>query len=272
MLGKLMKYEWIYSWKIPTALLGALLVISFGAGLTFAAPIWETEMEGLTVLVILVWMMYYFALIGVSLGVTLYLAVRFYKSMFTDEGYLTHTLPVTSRQLLISKSLPMAAWLAISSIVVCISIAIFGGMAVWFMKPENVGFWEYIFEGIEWSELHVLFENGAVNFLLSIIVMSIISVFSGVMMIVGSVSIGQLVSKHKILGSIGAYFLINTVFQIITTIIITPVMFLADYENDANVFQVLAPTYWIIALLSLIVAVGLYILSEFLVKKKLNLD
>ena len=110
MLGKLLKHEWREIWKIPAILLGILLVVSVFAGSTFFAPVWDSELSGLGILAMLVWMLYYFAIIGVSIGVTLYLAIHFYKTMFTDEGYLTHTLPVTSHELLLSKILPMMAW------------------------------------------------------------------------------------------------------------------------------------------------------------------
>lgn len=273
MLKKLMKHEWQTGWKIPTIMITALLVISFFSGLTFAAPIWEQEMGGLEVLVVLVWMLYYFAVIGLNLAIMLYMAVRFYKSMFTDEGYLTHTLPVTARQLLLSKILPMAAWVAISTLAVFISVLIFGGMALVFLKPANVSLWELMFEGLSMVELRALLtESGVMSFFGSILCMMVVSVFSGVMMIVGSISMGQMVKGHKVLGSIGAYFVINSVISTITTLVMIPLMIGADNGAVMNVFDVLTPVYWIMTLVSVLITVGLYFLSEFLVRKKLNLD
>ena len=86
MLGKLLKYEWKATWKIPTILIGLLLILSVLSGFSFASPVWRSDMGGLDLLVILVWMVFYFALIGVSIGITLYMAIHFYKTMFTDEG------------------------------------------------------------------------------------------------------------------------------------------------------------------------------------------
>ena len=42
--------------------------------------------------------------------VSIYIAVRFYKNLYTDEGYLMHTLPVTPRQLLVSKLTVGSLW------------------------------------------------------------------------------------------------------------------------------------------------------------------
>ena len=124
MLGKLLKHEWKSIWKIPTILLGALMGLAVLAGFGFASPVWDSSLDGLGVLAVLTWMLFYLAVLGVSLGIMLYLAVRFYRSMFTDEGYLTHTLPATSRQLLLSKVLIMAAWIFLSMVGVFASILI----------------------------------------------------------------------------------------------------------------------------------------------------
>ena len=47
--------------------------------------------------------LYYFGLIGCTLGTMLIIAIRFYKTCYTDQGYLTHTLPATTRQILNAK-------------------------------------------------------------------------------------------------------------------------------------------------------------------------
>ena len=67
MLGKLLKHEWREIWKIPAILLGILLVVSVFAGSAFFAPVWDSELSGLGILAMLVWMLYYFAIIGVSI-------------------------------------------------------------------------------------------------------------------------------------------------------------------------------------------------------------
>ncbi|MFR1640611.1 MAG: hypothetical protein ACLSVD_16565 [Eggerthellaceae bacterium] len=46
---------------------------------------------------------------------------RFYKNLFTDEGYLTLTLPVTANQIMLSKVLAGSLWLLIDALVVLAS-------------------------------------------------------------------------------------------------------------------------------------------------------
>ena len=270
MLGKLLKYEWKATWKIPTILIGLLLILSVLSGFSFASPVWRSDMGGLDLLVILVWMVFYFALIGVSIGITLYMAIHFYKTMFTDEGYLTHTLPVTSHQLLISKILPMMAWSAIASLGIIVSVAIFGGMAVIFLVPD-MSLMEVIKEGFRLFEQEGLFDIGYAALGISLLFLVIAELFSGTMMIVGSISVGQMVGKHKILGSIGAYFAINTVVQMGISFISMPIMFTSINSAD-HVFKFITSSWWIMSIASILVAIGLYFLSEYLIRKKLNLD
>lgn len=271
MLKKLLKHEWAASWKIPTILLGALLVISVFAGFTFVAPVWESEMSGLSFLLVMVWMLYYFAIIGVSIGVVLYLAIRFYKNMYTDEGYLTHTLPVTSHQLLWSKMIPIAAWNVIATVGILISVCIFGCMAVLFLQPDGMGLFETISFVIEEMVAELGIENiGA--FVLSMIITGIAGICSGTMLLVGSITIGQMVGKHKVLGSIGAYFAINTVMQFVASACMIPYMFNAAFEETDNVFAISTPTYFMMAVVYIVMSVALYFISEFIIRKKLNLD
>lgn len=266
MLGKLFKHEWKATWKLPTGLIILLQVITIFAGSTFAASIWESELEGLEILFGLVWMLYYFAIIGVGLGITIYMAVHFYKTMYTDEGYLTHTLPVTSHQLLIAKILPMIIWTALGMLGIVVSVLVFATMAMSFLQSE-VTMVEIITDVMQ-----ALSEEGAVSFLVSLLFLGIAGLLSGTMMISGSVTIGQLVGKHKILGSIGAYFAISTIVQILLTIVMIPFYMNEDIYYADTVLDVLSPTYFGMGVIALIISVALYFISEFIIRRKLNLE
>lgn len=271
MLGKLLKHEWKAVWKIPTILIGILLILAVIAGIPFIHPLWHSNIEGLEVLSALMWMTFYIALIGINMGIIIFLAVRFYKSMFTDEGYLTHTLPVTSHQLLISKILPMIAWMILSIIGVMVSLLIFGSMMLEFLKPSDVSFWEMISTVLEEIKEAEFFWSGLGEILVSVVFMGIAGILNNVMVIVGSVCIGQLVSKHKILGSILAYFVISTVMQIAMGMALVPAMF-TYIGNESNVFKILEYTYCIGGVMELVISIALYFLSEYLIRKKLNLE
>lgn len=276
MLGKLLRHEWSSIWRIPVILLGILLIISVFAGGTFFAPVWDSDLKGLDILTVLIWMLYYFAIIGVSIGVTLYLAIHFYKTMYTDEGYLTHTIPVTSHELLLSKVLPMMIWQLLAVVVILISVMIFGNMGILAMTMSEKGL---TFRRVYGQLFEVLSDEGIfgnmslIGFIISLIVMLFAGIVSGTMTIAGSISIGQMVGKHKVLGSIGAYFAINTVMQIISSVVLAPIMFRSMSQSEPeSVFDMLTPSYFATSVIAILVAVGLYFLSEYLIRRKLNLD
>ncbi len=276
MLGKLLKHEWKSIGKVPAILLGVLFAVTIMAGFTFVYPFWDSEtVSGAEFLVVMIWMLFYGVLIGVSVGISLYLAVHFYKSMYTDEGYLTHTLPVTPRQLLVSKLLPMAGWLYIASVAIVLAIGLFAGMAVLFARPEGVTLAEFMTP--VWAELKLAFaelgEQGGAGFMFSMVLMVLVSGFSGAMMVIGSVTVGQLVGKHKILGSIGAYFVINSITSFVSMIAMIPTMIGTVNNGEVvSAFEILTPTYLVTTIIMAVISVALFFVSELIVRKKLNLD
>lgn len=274
MLGKLLKHEWRATWKVPTFLVGLNIFCSLAAGASFALPIWESEWVGLPISAIMVLMLFYFVMIGSSLGITIYMAVRYYKNMYTDEGYLTHTLPATPRQLLWTKVINMSIWSLIGVASILVGILAFIAMLFLFLAPDGISLGEAA------AELLVVLENPVMDgwqlFIVIMLLFFFISAFSGTMMIIGSVNIGQMVRKHRILGAVGAYFAIYTVIQTINMIIMFPMIFGMTFAmedtDELSIFAIYNPIYGAMALVFLIVSVILYFVSEYLLRKKLELE
>ncbi|MBD5474322.1 MAG: hypothetical protein HDR20_15930 [Lachnospiraceae bacterium] len=272
MLGKLMKHEWMSVWKVPTLLIGVLLVVSLLCGSAYGLPIWYSDWPGVPLSAISLFLLYYMAIIVCSVGITVYMAVRFYKSMFTDEGYLTHTLPVTSHQLLLSKVITMSIWSLIGMIAVVISVFILLGFVYIFLIDNfnNLGYElrRLMHELAQLEELKGFWELMFTAFL-----MFIASTFGGTMIVVGAISIGQMLRKHRILGAIGAYFGITIVVNITSTIVMFPVRFgfamTADLSDVLSVYNII---YLVMSLVYVAVGIGLYFLSEYLIRRQLDLE
>ena len=270
MLGKLLKQEWRSLWKVETLILGILMALTLLAGATFALPIWKSEWVGLQISMMMVILLYYAGVIGASLGCVLYLGIRFYKSMYTDEGYLTHTLPVTSHQLLLSKILVMAAWNLISTLAILASMFVFGLMVASAFETGDI---TQAFRRM-WGMGEL---QGIGTFAVGMVLLILTDCISGPMLLIGAITIGQLLRNHRILGSIGAYFGLNTVLQIILTIVMVPSMvkLMLDAENLNSFSSVIGfynVLYFSMCVIYIAVSVGLYFLSEFLVRKKLELE
>ncbi len=281
MLGKLLKHEWKSVWGVPTLLIGILMIIAILAGLTFVLPIWESEWVGLPLSGVMLFVTFYLAMIAVMLGISIYFAVRFYKNMFTDEGYLTHTLPVTPRQLLLNKVITMSAWNLIGELAIIASLFVFGGITMLSMMSKDSTFARELMEGISaWRELmESPYMDGFEWFCISILCMILVGAFSGSMQIIGSITLGQMVRRHRVLGAIGIYFGLAIALQIVNTAFVMPVMmkmmessFDGRYSNQQTPFPVLTPVYLIMTCVSLAVGIGLYFMSEYLLRRQLELE
>lgn len=282
MLGKLLKHEWKAVWKVPALFIGILMLTAMAAGITFMLPIWDSEWVGLPMSGVTLMLVYYFAIFASCVGIAVYMAVRFYKNLFTDEGYLTHTLPVTPRALLLNKVITMSAWNLISYLAVFLSFVVFLGIMVLALLPKNSSFARDILEVLRrlilgWPEL--LKEpamEGFGGFCISILGMVFGGSFSGTMMIIGSITLGQMVRKHRILGAIGAYFALGMAVQFISTAILFPIMLTyidnSRWDMEVSPFPVFTLIYSVMTVVMLAVAVGLYILSEYLIGKQLELE
>ena len=273
MLGKLFKYELRTTWKIPVLFVGVLLIISLVTGTSIAMMIWSIksgqEWIGFPLSVFALALVYYAALIATNLGVTIYLAVHFYKSMYTDEGYLTHTLPVTSHQLLISKGLTICIWNLAAVAGVFLSMLLLGGSLMLFMAEEFADIKDAVTKVLRMGmEMHLG------GFLGSAGAMMAVSVFYSASVIMGSITIGQMLRKHRILGAIGAYFGITSVVGAVSMVLSMVVMFasVTMINDPMDIFSVYTPMYLIMAIIEVAACVGLYFLSEYLIRKHLELE
>jgi len=121
MLGKLLKYDFRTMYRelifiyVITLLLA--LVIKVVDVFKYKLPI-LMFMQTLTVILFVI------SLLATFLY-TFFAAVKiFYNNMLKDEAYLTHTLPVEKRKILLSKGIVALIWYIISLIVIIISLLI----------------------------------------------------------------------------------------------------------------------------------------------------
>lgn len=138
MLGKLFKYDM----KQISRIMLPLVLLTFGTTL-FGTAALKTVNEVVVpmesgvaqnVLLSSLYMVFgisVFVLCAFAVMAILFTVARFYKNLFTDEGYLTFTLPVNTSTIIMSKFWATVLWMAIASvaIVVCIFIYVSFGNA-----------------------------------------------------------------------------------------------------------------------------------------------
>lgn len=288
MLGKLIKYE-LKGLRMP--LLIMLIVLASTTALTCGIiitinPEQTNTMAWYSVMMLMVSVfLYYFGIIGCSLGVTLTIVVRFYKTCYTDQGYLTHTLPVPPHTILNAKIL--------SAIIASLSTILAVGVSLVFIAEAVIHIVSIALESEYGSAANVhnmihqlLAEISDVfhdtlgisvgMYIVYLLVYVIISTAAGIVIMLGCVSLGQLYAKHRIIGAILAYFVVQFVLQIIGYIAYTPmytrIIFDESFQNNPSVFSAMSPTLNIILVLTSLVAVGMYFVNLHMMTKRLNLE
>ena len=262
MFAKLLKMEFRSTWNV----LGILCLSLVGAGLLGGFAIRYLEgasapkqwLEILCVLVITAAVLFFVVCGAAALIVQI---VRFYRSRFTDEGYLTFTLPVTTHQVLLSSFLTSAVNLIAMAAVSVVGLILMGLCVVpdfeVFRKGMDI-FWQ------EFPELWSRFTQADVLQAFGLLLVNMIVAFSNeLILIMLSVTIGSLIAKkHKILAAVAFYYILHVVDLTFTGVSMVNLL------ESANSLRLLG----LLALVNLISAVAGYFLMYYLVDKKLNLN
>ena len=121
MLGKLIKHEFraLSRFLLPIHIL--LLVACLIGRFMFQAM---DTMDLPNVILIVSFVFLISIWIVVPCATSILIVVRYYKSLYTDEGYLTLTLPATRGQLLFSKAFAACVWSILDLAIVIAGLAI----------------------------------------------------------------------------------------------------------------------------------------------------
>lgn len=297
MLGKLMKYEWKNIWKAGTLmLLGMLVVTVIGCvvlrmpggvvtGLLDNNDINATQSWFVLSSFVATLILYVIMLLASTWGMLIFLGIRFYRSMYTDEGYLSHTLPVTANQLFLSKILVSGVWYLFISIgigisVVALVVSLMTGLLnigelSSVLTQYNGNIWEFLADAF--YELGRTYEEEmGINLLhygITLLLNYVAGPFITMVTLFGALTIGQLSSKHKGFMGILAYAGLTILSSIIGSTVQSAFMFGANVANSASGITVSTNSaYDINVITSLLIAAIMYGVSYYIMNRKLNLD
>ncbi len=196
---------------------------------------------------------------------------HFYKNLFTDQGYLTFTLPVKRTTLLNSKLLSGSILMIITEIIFVLVIAypVINGLLYDSFKPE--GFWHELFRLAK--EVWEMSGGYIIVYAIEAVILLVLGVVSSVLVMYICITIGAVIAKKmKLLASIGVYYAANNVMGVVGVIFSLAVVpslstVFSNIEEDWK-FCVMGG---LIITALLLVCTCLYTLELWLVDKKLNL-
>ena len=268
MLGKLMKYELRATSRTMLPLLLLTLLLSVFTRMT-SAVVQSGHSKFITVINTLLILAFFLALIGTAVFSVVLMVVRFRNNLMTDEGYLMFTLPVSVHQLLWSKLLVSMLWFiavfcvdALALVLTVYEDGMFAGL------PEFV---RTLFDSVN-REYMV---NGAL-YMLELLGVLLVSMVTACLMFYAPIAIGNSFATHKTLLSVVFYFVIQTVLQIVS---VFGFAFSARTVNDVIMPSLASSPTRAAHLLflsvlgySLIIGTILYVLTWFMLRKRLNLQ
>lgn len=281
MFAKLLKHEW----RATRSMIGLLCVIILVSGLmiggvmhylmrlenggNFALIVAEEEEElseesDDEVVVIISSLLLIAGIMAIAIcgaGSVFVVIWRFYKSRFSDEGYLTFTLPVNHHQLLLSSILNsvfsvlivVAACFTAVGIVVVLFLSAFPLKLIWadvLMSAKQIlnQIWESLCENAQ--EVTMVAASALVGAVASLIELML------------AVTIGAMIAKkHKILAAVAVYYGINLALSFVQSMFAATVIFSQNFN-------------WLMGstiLVSLAAATGGYFLIYYLTSRRLNL-
>lgn len=279
MLVKVLKYDMRAVWRIWWIMtLGVLGVSLVGAvGLRTVITLIEADKFALLIFLgILLVVGSVLAIVASAIVTEILIYVRFYKNFFTDEGYLTFTLPVRRGTLLFSKTLNALIWTMAEMllIVVCICLLIFLGI------PSDVS--EELVRGFSMSGsmIHAQIGFWIVPCALEIVFFVILSALFSINLIQLCITVGSVLAKKaKILAAVGIYYAINMVFSfgsqilsLIFTMLMSAGMTLIG-ERAAPMMQGALVTLVLLIVCCMMAALAavMYFITQTILERKLNL-
>jgi hypothetical protein len=288
MLGKLFKHEFQRTSKIGGLLLIIAACVTILGAIYLVSPLFHgmlapDDMRNPMIPIVgailgfLGLLSYSGMLIGLSVGFMIYLGFRFYKSMYSDEGYLTHTLPVKSSDILIAKVVTGGVWMLIMTIAMTLMVAFL--MLLGFAEVRGVSIGTIIISIKDTLEIFFGYIKEFTGMKLTssgimLILMFFITPFANISILYGAITLGQYSWKNKGLMGIIAYLGIRMLMSIVSGILnLGMTVGRMSGEIDAGISLSLAnDKYFTTLLVSVLFAVVLFVWSIHVVKDRLNLE
>ena len=198
MLLKLLKYDFRAMWKSFSLIWGAALALAVVNRFTITGR-WSTSLVGEnTSYAALFALFLVFAAMFVIASI--FVIQRFSRGLLGDEGYLMHTLPVQSWQLVVSKLIcALAVWIA-SGVVAVLSMLVMA--PVNFLEMLQYPIWQALFRGI-------MSHPDVLAYLAEICLVIVSLMVLGFSTLYLAMSLGHLSPRWKGLASVAAFIVLD---------------------------------------------------------------
>lgn len=267
MLGKLMKYEWKSTRRIFPLIYLVVLVFAVLSGLSMRKGfLGGAEYGGIDNgrAMLLFFVVYAILVVALAIVTVVVIIHRFYRSMLSQEGYLSHTLPVKKWQQIVSKLLMSLIWMVLAAVVIILSLAIIIGFSLEFSAVfENFNL-KMLFQTIGYSRTEIAV----------IIVLFVLSIIRSILQFYAAMAIGGSANSHKVAYSFLTFVVIVICANVISAI--AGIGALNKVTMTAYEYTTALPSVSALwgpnIVFELCTSVVLFLITEYFLRKKLNLE
>lgn len=257
MVAKLMKHDLIAIFRVLGFFMIGAAVFGILGRILLAVSVVKEGAFGVSLLFLL---FYIFAVCALVVAAYAIAITRFYKTLFSGEGYLTLSLPASPAQIVWSKLL--------SSLIAVVASGVVSGLTVsLFFIGWNEAITEefrMLFEMIIGDPEVQLFFSDPLT-VIEVVIEGILALPLPLLLVDAGLCIGQLFSRHRklflFLVFIGGYIALSLLYNLG----LTPILEAADTVSSHL-------SGWIAITLSAAVDVGCFLFIRYILKCKVNLS
>ncbi|MBD5467802.1 MAG: hypothetical protein HDR21_06585 [Lachnospiraceae bacterium] len=290
MLGKLLKNEFKTTYKTMLVIYIVTIVTTLGCcffGIRqFYSYSWISENETLRriqgVLGVTFTIAYVIIVIALVLLTYVLMCERFYKSMYSEQGYLTHTLPVSPLSNLNARLITSLVWLFVSGIILLISILLIA------ISLDPQAFWEDL-RSFSYSvfDTSCLLSTGYSFpvFMLIILLLILAACANALLLVFAALSLGQLANLHKRRAAVGFGVAFVFLEQFAATMVMVHIVdkianMLRGYDTTRSMIEhagyltrvSFQTTIWSMICIFTVFAAIYYVICAVIVKRHVNLE
>lgn len=267
MLGRLIKYDLKASGKLFILLHGIFLILCILARFLYMDRLDLTgpvDNNMLVLSLLLFFTLFTMFVSALTFYTLLQIAFRFYRNLFSREGYLSWTLPVSGIQHLWAKIISGCIFFAADILFIAAGILIL-------VTGRNI----QDAYSLAADEVTAGLGMPLGNFSLMLLIICLVSCISSVIMIYFSICVGQLFPGHRVLCAVAAYFITSTVIEVGSLIILFIFGYFPGYSffaaEGASVYDFMTQILVISGVITAVVTAAMYIATHYIMKKKINL-
>ena len=275
MVKKLLKHEATYYSRTLFIYAIVLFVLAL---FTRLLMFFETDMVIYTLAQSASFLLFGFAVFACYILATVISVFRFYKNLFTSEGYLSFALPVTTNQHIFAKLISATIYNLIVYIlsVFAFLITISGDI---YIELVDAGLYLLNFAQNQLPDVHLTLH--LIFYIIEFVFLTITSTVFNLLLYYACIAIGQTAKKNRILLAVGVYFGYITITQMFRTVVSMAISILAantELIMNLTKYYIEHPFTSIhISLVfsivgAIVMSVICYVITRVTISRKLNLE